>query len=90
MFSIDYPFESIPNGCTWFDEHVPLGGHDLVDIGRNNALSVFQKLRDPIHGIRSLSPRECRVGGLGLREGDEAEVEYGLYNKSWSKRLVKQ
>ncbi|KAF2256533.1 amidohydrolase 2 [Trematosphaeria pertusa] len=21
MFSIDYPFESIPNGCVWFDEH---------------------------------------------------------------------
>lgn len=22
MFSIDYPFESIPNGPVWFDEHV--------------------------------------------------------------------
>ena len=21
MFSIDYPFESIPNGCLWYDEH---------------------------------------------------------------------
>ncbi|KAK3368088.1 hypothetical protein B0H63DRAFT_497559 [Podospora didyma] len=68
MFSIDYPFESIPNGCVWFDEHVPIASRDLVDIGRNNALRVFTRLRGSPHG----------------------EVEYGLYNKDWSKRLERR
>jgi len=90
MFSIDYPFESIPNGCVWYDDHVPLNGHDLVDIGRNNALNVFTKLGTGPHGIKPMSPRECRVGGLGLRDGDEAEVEYGLYNRDWSRRLERK
>ncbi|EJT68288.1 2,3-dihydroxybenzoic acid decarboxylase [Gaeumannomyces tritici R3-111a-1] len=91
MFSVDYPFESIPNGCVWFDEHVAraVGAADLVDMGRNNALGVFSRLADSRgpHAAKPMSPRECRVGGLGLREGDESEVEYGLYNRSWSKRL---
>jgi 2,3-dihydroxybenzoate decarboxylase len=90
MFAIDYPFESIPNGCTWLDEHVPLNGHDLVDIGRNNALNVFPRLKDAIHGVQPRTPAECRVGGLGLRSDNEAEPEYGLYNKDWSKRLIRR
>jgi 2,3-dihydroxybenzoate decarboxylase len=89
MFSIDYPFESIPNGSAWFDEHVNLSGHDLVDIGRNNALKVFPRL-ESTHGVKPMSPRECRVGGLGLRQDYPGEVEYGLFNRDWSKRLVKQ
>lgn len=40
MFSIDYPFESIPNACAWFDE-IQLNQHDLVDIGGNNCLRRF-------------------------------------------------
>ena len=85
MFSIDYPFESIPNGCTWFDEHVPINHGDLVNIGRNNCLRVFPKLMEQPHGLQVKSPAECGTGGL--RAG---EVEYGLYNKDWSRRLVKQ
>lgn len=86
MFSIDYPFESIPNGCVWYDEHVPISGHDLVDIGRNNALSVFSKLTTEVHGLETKSPPDCGVGGLGLRKGYEGEREYGLYNRDWSQR----
>jgi len=95
MFSIDYPFESIPNGCVWFDEHVPISNRDLVDIGRNNALKVFKRLKGSFHGLEERSPRECGVGGLGLprRKGGEegeGEVEYGLYNCDWSKRLERR
>jgi len=84
MFSIDYPFESIPNGATWWDEHIPINGRDLVNMGRNNALKVFPRLAQHPHGIQAKTPSECEVGGL--RGG---EHEYGLYNKDWSKRLVK-
>lgn len=90
MFSIDYPFESIPNGCTWFDEYVPINGRDLVDIGRNNALDVFKRLGGDFHGLKKKGERECAVGGLGLRKGNEGEVEYGLYNRAWDKRLTRQ
>lgn len=93
MFAIDYPFESIPNGAVWFDEHVPLSGPDLVDIGRNNALRVFTRLTNGLHQAREKDPRACGVGGLGLglggREG-ATEVEYGLYNKDWSRRLERR
>ncbi len=86
MFSIDYPFESIPNGCVWFDEHVraTINQHDLVDIGRNNALKVLPRLMDEPHGLKPMTPNEAEVGGL--RGG---KVTYGMYNEHWSKRLVK-
>lgn len=87
MFSIDYPFESIPNGSVWFDDHVPISGRDLVDIGRNNALRVFKRLTG-VHRAQEKDERACAVGGLGLRGGKE--VEYGLYNKDWSKRLERR
>ncbi|KAH8889386.1 hypothetical protein GQ53DRAFT_870573 [Thozetella sp. PMI_491] len=90
MFSIDYPFESIPNGSVWFDEHVPINASDLVDIGRNNALRVFKRLGGGIHGLKEKTPRECATGGLGLKRGDEGAAEFGLYNKDWSKRLERQ
>jgi 2,3-dihydroxybenzoate decarboxylase len=87
MFSIDYPFESIPNGCTWFDEHVPINQHDLVNIGRNNALKLFPRLTEEPHGLKIKSPWECGIGGLKCQDG---EVTYGMYNKHWGKRLVKK
>jgi 2,3-dihydroxybenzoate decarboxylase len=87
MFSIDYPFESIPNGCVWFDDHVPISSRDLVDIGRNNALRVFKRLGGSVHELKEKGPRECGVGGLGLKNEGQKEVEYGMYNKDWSKRL---
>lgn len=83
MFSIDYPFESIPKGCTWFDEHMPINHRDLVNIGRNNCLKVFAKLMEEPHGLQVKSPADCETGGS--RAG---EVEYVLYNKDWSRRLV--
>ncbi|KAF2183403.1 hypothetical protein K469DRAFT_710915 [Zopfia rhizophila CBS 207.26] len=89
MFSIDYPFESIPNGCVWFDEHVKdtLNARDLVRIGRGNALRVYERLREAPHGLKELTTTECGVGGLRREEG---EVEFGLYNKDWSRRMVRQ
>jgi 2,3-dihydroxybenzoate decarboxylase len=92
MFSVDYPFESIPNGCVWFDEYVQMSGRDKVDIGRNNALEVFTRLTGDYHGLKRMDPRQCLVGGLGIRKEDNgrARVEYGLYNTSWDKRLVRQ
>lgn len=90
MFAVDYPFESIPNAAVWFDEHVPVGGRDLVDMGRNNALRVFARLAAQdgdggVHRLRERDERACGVGGLG-----PGEVEYGLYNKDWSKRLERR
>ena len=92
MFSIDYPFESIPNGSVWFDEYVKMNGRDLVDIGRNNALDVFPRLAGDYHGLKRMSPTECQVGGIGIRKEDHgrAMVEYGLYNQSWDKREVRR
>lgn len=91
MFSIDYPFESIPNGCVWFDEHVEntVNARDLIKIGRNNALRVYERLREGKgpHGLKDKTPTECQVGGLKTQDG---EVEFGLYNKDWSRRLTKQ
>lgn len=87
MFSIDYPFESIPNGAVWFDDHVPINGRDLVDIGRNNALRVFNRLSG-VHQLEEKGERDCGVGGLGLR--GTMETEYGLYNKDWSQRLERK
>ncbi|EKG14204.1 Amidohydrolase 2 [Macrophomina phaseolina MS6] len=90
LFSIDYPYESIPNGCVWFDEHVPISPGDLVDIGRNNALRVFPRLAQEPHSLEEKQPHECGVGGLGLRKGAEGEVEYGLYNSHWSERTARR
>lgn len=87
MFSIDYPFESIPNGSVWYDDHVPISARDQVDIGRNNALRVFNRLTG-VHRLQEKSPQDCGVGGLGLRGAKE--VEYGLYNKDWDKRLERK
>jgi len=91
MFSIDYPFESIPNGCCWWDEYVStvVNETDFVDMGRNNVLRLFPRLVDQggIHRLKEMTREECEVGGL--RAGD-GEVTYGMYNKHWSKRLVKE
>lgn len=87
MFSIDYPFESIPNGPVWFDEHVrdSLNARDLVKIGRNNALRVYPKLREAPDKLERITTNECQVGGLRTNEG---KVEFGLYNEHWDKRFV--
>ncbi|KAF4625649.1 hypothetical protein G7Y89_g12518 [Cudoniella acicularis] len=84
MFSIDYPFESIPNGCVWWDEYVSINHHDLVNIGRNNALKVLPRLTQEPHNLSSMTPAECQVGGLKTDS-----VTYGMYNEDWNRRLVK-
>ncbi|KAI1617666.1 hypothetical protein EDD36DRAFT_424743 [Exophiala viscosa] len=84
MFSIDYPFESIPNACVWYDE-IQLNQHDLVDIGRNNCLRLFPKLMQEPHNLSIKSAWDCGIGGL--RNG---ETTYGLFNKSFNHRLMKQ
>ncbi|OAA61046.1 Amidohydrolase 2 [Niveomyces insectorum RCEF 264] len=82
LFSIDYPFESIPNACVWFDR-IQLNQHDLVDMGRNTCLRLFPRLAQAPHHLQPKSAWECEIGGL--RNG---ETTYGLYNKSFSKRTA--
>lgn len=40
MFSIDYPYESMEQGCAWFDG-ADLSDADRLAIGRTNAVSLF-------------------------------------------------
>jgi len=40
MFSVDYPFETTEDACTWFDS-AELSDADRLAIGRNNAISLF-------------------------------------------------
>jgi 2,3-dihydroxybenzoate decarboxylase len=44
LFSIDYPFESFKDACTWFDT-AELNITDLRKIGKDNARKLF-KLED--------------------------------------------
>ena len=41
MFSIDYPFEDMAPGATWFDE-TKLSDADRLKIGRTNAIALFK------------------------------------------------
>jgi 2,3-dihydroxybenzoate decarboxylase len=41
MFSVDYPYESIPEGTTWFD-HCPLTGDARTKVGRLNACRLLK------------------------------------------------
>lgn len=40
LFSVDYPFESMKEGATWFDA-AEIGANDRDDIGRRNAARLF-------------------------------------------------
>ncbi|CAK1367532.1 unnamed protein product [Cercospora beticola] len=43
LFSIDYPFESFPDACNWYDNDVKLDGeHTVKAIGRDNAKKLFK------------------------------------------------
>ncbi len=53
-------------------------------------LKVFKRLGQDVHGLAAKTPRECAVGGLGLKKTDQGAVEFGLFNKDWSKRLERQ
>lgn len=41
LFAVDYPYESIREGCEWFDS-VPLADADREKIGRSNARRLLQ------------------------------------------------
>ena len=45
MFSVDWPFEDVGQGCEWFDK-AAIGEADRAKIGRDNAIKLFKlKLR---------------------------------------------
>lgn len=37
LFSVDSPYEAYHDGCTWFDDHIPLGLGGKIKVGRSNA-----------------------------------------------------
>ena len=41
MFSIDWPFESVEEGCVWFDR-AEIGATERAKIGRDNAIKLFK------------------------------------------------
>jgi gamma-resorcylate decarboxylase len=41
MFSVDWPFEDIGEGCEWFDK-AAIGEADRTKIGRENAIKLFK------------------------------------------------
>ena len=40
LFSVDWPFEDIRQGCEWFD-HASIAEADRLKIGRTNAQKLF-------------------------------------------------
>jgi 2,3-dihydroxybenzoate decarboxylase len=41
MFSVDWPFESVEEGCVWFDR-AEIGATERAKIGRDNAIKLFK------------------------------------------------
>lgn len=41
LFSVDYPFETFEDGCTWFD-NMEMNTRDRLKIGRQNAQKLFK------------------------------------------------
>jgi len=41
MFSVDWPFEDVGEGATWFDK-AEIGEADRRKIGRENAVKLFK------------------------------------------------
>jgi 2,3-dihydroxybenzoate decarboxylase len=41
MFSVDWPFESVEEGATWFDQ-AAIGETERARIGRENAIKLFK------------------------------------------------
>jgi 2,3-dihydroxybenzoate decarboxylase len=41
LFSVDYPFETFADGCTWFD-NLEINTRDRLKIGRENAKKLFK------------------------------------------------
>jgi len=89
MSSIGYPFESILNGRTRWDEHVrgTINGYDLVKMGRNSAVNLYTRLRQAHHRMKMKLPSECDIGSL---RSEEVQGEFGGYNTDDAQRFVKQ
>jgi 2,3-dihydroxybenzoate decarboxylase len=41
LFSIDYPFESFGDACSWYDD-IPMNKSDKKKIGRDNAAKLLK------------------------------------------------
>jgi gamma-resorcylate decarboxylase len=41
MFSVDWPFEAVDEGCAWFDG-AQIGEAERKQIGRDNAIKLFK------------------------------------------------
>jgi len=41
MFSVDWPFEDVGEGCQWFDA-AEISAADRKTIGRDNAIKLFK------------------------------------------------
>jgi 2,3-dihydroxybenzoate decarboxylase len=41
MFSTDYPFETVPDACSWFDA-CPISEPDRLKIGRTNITKLLK------------------------------------------------
>jgi 2,3-dihydroxybenzoate decarboxylase len=41
MFSVDWPFEDVGEGCVWFDK-AAIGETERARIGRGNAVKLFK------------------------------------------------
>ena len=44
MFSVDWPFEAVEEGCAWFDK-AEISEADRAKIGRDNAIKLFKLKR---------------------------------------------
>ena len=41
MFSVDWPFEAVAEGCAWFDQ-AEISAAERAKIGRDNAIKLFK------------------------------------------------
>lgn len=69
-FSTDHPLESTLSRYVGYDDHVSLNGGDLTDIGRNNALHVFDGPKG-VHRMQQKGEMPCEISGLDLRRSKE-------------------
>lgn len=105
MFSIDYPFESIPNACGTFSPYAQCHFLTLFNAAwwdEHVASSVNQHdytnmgRNNVLRIIPRLTQEPHNLKAMTPQEcrvgglaANEGEVCYGLYNKSWNKREIK-
>ncbi|EXJ55321.1 2,3-dihydroxybenzoate decarboxylase [Cladophialophora yegresii CBS 114405] len=72
LFSIDYPFESFPDACNWFDA-VDLDTADKIKIGRDNAKKLLK-----LGPFKDDNP-DILVRNSALEEGGGSDENLGRY-----------